>query len=123
IAAMMRRIVFPLGRPYFVPSDALGPEVAKLLLEPSATRDRLTAGMYAPTTGDNPVAQIGRALAATLGAGPSGGRRRGAPVPSKRRHAGPRRKGASIRKCRQAAGSMRSARAPKRRAWLRRLKR
>jgi acyl-CoA dehydrogenase len=70
IAAMMRRIVFPLGRPYFVPSDALGHEVAKLLLEPSATRDRLTAGMYAPTTGDNPVAQIERALAATLAAEP-----------------------------------------------------
>jgi len=70
IAAMMRRIVFPLGRPYFVPSDALGHEVAKLLLEPSATRDRLTAAMYAPTTGDNPVAQIERALAATLAAEP-----------------------------------------------------
>jgi acyl-CoA dehydrogenase len=70
IAAVMRRIVFPLGRPYFVPSDALGHEVAKRLLEPSATRDRLTAGMYAPTTGDHPVAQIERALAATLAAEP-----------------------------------------------------
>jgi len=70
IAAMMRRIVFPLGRPYFVPSDLLGHEVAKLLLEPSATRDRLTAGMYASTTADNPVAQIERALAATLAAEP-----------------------------------------------------
>ncbi len=70
IAAVMRRIVFPLGRPYFVPSDALGHEVAKLLLEPSATRDRLTAGMYTPTTGDNPVAQVERALAATLAAEP-----------------------------------------------------
>jgi acyl-CoA dehydrogenase len=70
IAAVMRRIVFPLGRPYFVPSDALGHEVAKLLLEPSATRDRLTAGMYTPTTGENPVAQVERALAATLAAEP-----------------------------------------------------
>ena len=70
IAAVMRRIVFPLGRPYFVPSDALGHEVAKLLLEPSATRDRLTAGMHVPVTGENPVAQIERALAATLVAEP-----------------------------------------------------
>ena len=70
IGAMMRRIVFPLGRPYFVPSDALGHDVAKLLLEPSATRDRLTDGMFAPTTGDHPVAQIERALAATLAAEP-----------------------------------------------------
>ena len=66
IAAVLRRIVFPLGRPYFVPSDALGHDVAKLVLEPSASRDRLTSGMYMPTSGDNPVAQIERALAATL---------------------------------------------------------
>jgi acyl-CoA dehydrogenase len=70
IAAVMRRIVFPLGRPYFVPSDALGHDVAKLLLEPSATRDRLTAGMRSPTAGDGPVAQIERALVATLASEP-----------------------------------------------------
>jgi acyl-CoA dehydrogenase len=70
IAAVLRRFVFPLGRPYFVPSDALGHDVAKLLLEPSATRDRLTAGMYVPTSAENPVAQIERALTATLAAEP-----------------------------------------------------
>ena len=70
LAAVMRRIVFPLGRPYFVPSDNLGHDVAKLLLEPSATRDRLTAGMYLPTSADSPVAHIERALAATLVAEP-----------------------------------------------------
>ena len=46
IAAIMRRVVFPLGRPYVVPSDKLGHEVARLLIEPSAARDRLTAGIY-----------------------------------------------------------------------------
>ncbi len=66
IAAMMRRIVFPLGRPYFVPSDQLGHEVAKLLIEPSATRDRLTAGMFIARSGDGPVLAIERALAATM---------------------------------------------------------
>ncbi len=70
IAAMMRRVVFPLGRPYVVPSDKLGHDVAKLLLEPSATRDRLTAGMYLPAAGDDPVSLIERALAATLVAEP-----------------------------------------------------
>jgi len=39
-------IVFPTGRRYMVPSDKLGHEVAKLLLEPSAARDRLTQGIY-----------------------------------------------------------------------------
>jgi acyl-CoA dehydrogenase len=70
IAAVMRRVVFPLGRPYVIPSDRLGHDVAKLLLEPSATRDRLTAGMYIPLAGDDPVSLIERALVATLAAEP-----------------------------------------------------
>jgi acyl-CoA dehydrogenase len=70
IAFLLRRIVFPLGRPYAVPSDELGHEVAQLLLEPSATRDRLTAGMFIGTAGDDPVALIERALAATVVAEP-----------------------------------------------------
>ena len=70
IATLMRRIVFPLGRPYVVPSDAIGHDVARLLIEPSATRDRLTAGMYLPQRGDDPVAQIERALVATLASEP-----------------------------------------------------
>ena len=35
IAALMRRVVFPLGRPYVVPSDKLGHDVARILIEPS----------------------------------------------------------------------------------------
>ena len=70
IAALMRRVVFPLGRPYFAPSDQLGHEVAKLLIEPSATRDRLTSGMFIARGGDGPVLAIERALAATMIAEP-----------------------------------------------------
>jgi acyl-CoA dehydrogenase len=70
IAMLMRRMVFPLGRPYVVPSDAIGHEVAKLLLEPSATRDRLTAGMYIGRAEDDPVNLIERALAATVAVEP-----------------------------------------------------
>jgi acyl-CoA dehydrogenase len=70
IAALMRRVVFPLGRPYVVPSDRLGHEVARILIEPSASRDRLTAGMYLSSAPDNPVAQVERALAATIAAEP-----------------------------------------------------
>ena len=70
VAILMRRIVFPLGRPYVVPSDAIGHEVAKLLLEPSATRDRLTAGMYIGKADDDPIGLIERALAATIAAEP-----------------------------------------------------
>jgi acyl-CoA dehydrogenase len=70
IATLMRRIVFPLGRPYVVPSDQIGHEVASLLIAPSATRDRLTAGMYIGRGDDDPVALIERALAATMIAEP-----------------------------------------------------
>jgi acyl-CoA dehydrogenase len=70
IAMMMRRAVFPLGRPYVVPSDQLGHEVAKLLIEPSATRDRLTAGMYLPLAEDDVVHAIESAVEATLTAEP-----------------------------------------------------
>ena len=70
IAAVMRRVVFPLGRPYVVPSDTLGHEVARILIEPSAARDRLTAGTFISRSPENPVAQIERALAATIAAEP-----------------------------------------------------
>jgi acyl-CoA dehydrogenase len=70
IAWTLRRLVFPLGRPYVVPSDELGHTVAKLLIEPSATRDRLTAGMFISSSEDNPVGAIELALAATLAADP-----------------------------------------------------
>jgi acyl-CoA dehydrogenase len=46
IATLLHVAIFPLGRPYVVPSDRLGHEVAKLLIAPSATRDRLTACMF-----------------------------------------------------------------------------
>jgi acyl-CoA dehydrogenase len=70
IAAMLRLLVFPLGRPYVVCSDQLGHSVAKLLIEPSATRDRLTAGMFISSSEDNAVGAIELALAATLAADP-----------------------------------------------------
>src|SRR5690606_17448302 len=65
IAAAMRAIVFPLGRPYVVPSDRIGRDVARLLIAPSATRDRLTAAMFVGKEDDDPVGLIERALEAT----------------------------------------------------------
>ena len=70
IAAVMRRTVFPLGRPYVVPADDLGHEVARLLIEPSATRDRLTCGMYLPKDDADAIRIIELALEATLAAEP-----------------------------------------------------
>ncbi len=70
IAAIVRLVVFPLGRPYVEPSDRLGHEVARLLIAPSATRDRLTTPMFVATAEDDPIAQIERALAATVATEP-----------------------------------------------------
>ena len=70
LAALMRRVVFPLGRPYFIPSDRCGHAAARLLLEPSATRDRLTSCMFISKEDDDPVGLIERALAATIATEP-----------------------------------------------------
>jgi acyl-CoA dehydrogenase len=69
LGALMRRVVFPLGRPYVAPPDALGRAVARLLIEPSATRDRLTAGMFIGER-EQPVGLLERALAVTVAAEP-----------------------------------------------------
>ncbi len=68
VAWLLARIIFPLGRPYVVPADALGHAVAKCLIEPSATRDRLTAGMHVPRDENDAVGVIELALEATLAA-------------------------------------------------------
>jgi acyl-CoA dehydrogenase len=67
-AALLRWFIFPIGRPYFAPSDRLGHEVAKRLIEPSPTRDRLTAGMYVPQDESDALGVIDLALAATVAA-------------------------------------------------------
>jgi acyl-CoA dehydrogenase len=70
LAKLLRAMVFPLGRPYEVPSDRLGHDVAKLLIEPSATRDRLTAGVFIPDGDEDPLRLIERALVATVAVEP-----------------------------------------------------
>jgi acyl-CoA dehydrogenase len=46
LSVALRLLIFPLGRRLRHPSDASGHEAASLLLAPSETRDRLTAGIY-----------------------------------------------------------------------------
>ncbi|MBS1142954.1 MAG: Acyl-CoA dehydrogenase, C-terminal:Acyl-CoA dehydrogenase, N-terminal [Proteobacteria bacterium] len=70
IASFLHRSIFPWGHPYVVPSDEVGHQVAKTLIAPSATRDRLTAECYLPMTESEPVGAIELALRATLLAEP-----------------------------------------------------
>ncbi|MEX1154985.1 acyl-CoA dehydrogenase [Parvibaculum sp.] len=59
LAAFMRMTVFPYGVRRRPAPDALARECAELLLAPSATRDRLTRGIYEPR-GDDEVALLAR---------------------------------------------------------------
>jgi acyl-CoA dehydrogenase len=48
LATALRWTIFPLGMPFRPPLDSRNHECAKLVLEPGAARDRLTAGIYLP---------------------------------------------------------------------------
>jgi len=72
---LMRIIVFPLGRHRHPPKDKLSGRIADLLLAPSATRDRLTAGIYIGPA-DQPVGQLDVALEAVIEADATLGRLR-----------------------------------------------
>jgi len=63
-------LAFPAGRHFHPPADALGHAVAGLLLAPSAARERLTAGIFVPRTGDNALARIEDALPKVIAAEP-----------------------------------------------------
>jgi len=67
LGSLMRLIVFPLGRHRRPPSDKMQARAAEILLAPSATRDRLTAGIYIGTP-DEPVGQLDAALEAVIAA-------------------------------------------------------
>jgi len=70
IARGLYRIIFPLGHPYDVPSDRIGHKVAKLLIQPSAARDRLTAEAYLPKSEKEAIGALELALLATIEAEP-----------------------------------------------------
>ena len=70
IGWFLHKVIFPFGHPYVVPSDEIGHQVAKLMIGPSATRDRLTAGCYLPPTAEEAVGALELALASTIAAEP-----------------------------------------------------
>ncbi|MBB5193602.1 acyl-CoA dehydrogenase [Silvimonas terrae] len=66
LAWLMRRVVFPFGLTQRAASDSIGTKVARLLMEPSASRDRLTEYMYKPTAETDPVGVLDHALKAVI---------------------------------------------------------
>ncbi len=65
-ALLLRALIFPLGQCRRPPSDALGHEVATLILGPTQARERLTAGSYIPSDEHDAVGALEAALASTL---------------------------------------------------------
>jgi len=57
LAWVLRRVIFPTGIAYTEPDDRMGKEAARLLLSPSAARDRLTEGIFVT---DNPAYRQGQ---------------------------------------------------------------
>jgi acyl-CoA dehydrogenase len=70
LAWLLGRIVFPLGRPYVAAADQVGAEAAATLLEPSATRERLTQPIFVSDDEDDPLTALEAALVASIAAEP-----------------------------------------------------
>jgi len=67
---LLKKVVMPFGRSYRKPDDRLGHKVAKILLEPSEARDRLTRGAYWNRDPNDPVGRMEVALDKVLAAEP-----------------------------------------------------
>jgi acyl-CoA dehydrogenase len=62
LAGLMRLMIFPRGLTYFQPSDRLGRAIGDLVMNPSATRERLTNYIYKTQESHNPLGQLQEAL-------------------------------------------------------------
>ena len=69
-AALLRILIFPRGRTYFAPSDALGQQIVDLITNPTESRARLCANIYTADEAGNPLGQLQRALLETNDAAP-----------------------------------------------------
>jgi acyl-CoA dehydrogenase len=62
VAALLRVLVFPVGRDYYMPSDRLEHKIASLVVNATETRARLTAGLYDVVEPRNPLGLMNEAL-------------------------------------------------------------
>ncbi|VAW70340.1 Acyl-CoA dehydrogenase [hydrothermal vent metagenome] len=68
IGRILNIIIFPLTKPYGGANDKLGHKIARLLLTPSATRDRLTRNIYLTEDPEDAVGRLEYALKKVLDA-------------------------------------------------------
>ncbi len=70
LATLLRWTIFPLGMSFRPPLDSRNHECAKLVLEPGAARDRLTAGIYVPKSESDPAGNLEAAFLVTIACEP-----------------------------------------------------
>lgn len=70
IAFVLRRLVFPRGLTLIQPSDQMGHEVADILIQPSAVRSRLIAGIYMPNDENDIIGKLEAGMLAAIAAEP-----------------------------------------------------
>jgi acyl-CoA dehydrogenase len=66
VRGLLSVLIFPLGKNFALPPDKLGHEVASLLMQPGAARNRLTQGMYFSCDEQDAAGALEAALASTL---------------------------------------------------------
>lgn len=62
VATLLRFFIFPRGRTYNAPADRLGAKVVELIMNPTATRERLCEGIYNEPDPENPLGLLQEAL-------------------------------------------------------------
>jgi acyl-CoA dehydrogenase len=70
VGAVLRPFVQPFGRRFKGASDKLGHQVARLLLTPSTSRDRLTDGIFLDVRRDDPMGLMELAMEKVIAAEP-----------------------------------------------------
>ncbi|MBI4190842.1 MAG: acyl-CoA dehydrogenase [Betaproteobacteria bacterium] len=70
VSTFLPYIIFPYGREFKPPRDALSRRVVNVLMEPNPVRERLTAGVYVPRNENEPVGALEAALRAVIAVEP-----------------------------------------------------
>ena len=68
IGRILNMVIFPLTKPYGGPTDKQGHKIARILLSPSSSRDRLTKDIYLTEDPNDAMGRIEHALNASLDA-------------------------------------------------------
>ena len=68
VGQLLRVIVFPTGKSLRYPDDEIGHRVAKILIEPSVARDRLTSGIFKCVDPQDPIGRVQHAFNAVIAA-------------------------------------------------------